>query len=355
MLDLLTVPPERRTAIERLAQEFRAGRSVAITTHINSDGDGCGSETALSRLLAQMGIESKIVNPTPWPEMYRFLLGNDVTDATDRGAKGVTDADMLVIMDISDVKRLGALADTVRRLKTPKLVIDHHLPSDEPPSTLMVTDTKACATGELVYDFAACLDLEITPDIARSLYVAILTDTGGFRFSNTSARCLSVAGQLIASGVEPEEMYARLYASMPLGRLHLLRDALATLEVDAEYGISWISVAAGAAEEYGLKSEDLEGIAEHPRSIGGTRLAIFFRDLGYNKVKVSFRSTGAIDVNEFAKQFAGGGHARAAGALIEGSIDSVRHDVIAAAREFLRAVDAGKARRTPRHPPKIER
>jgi phosphoesterase RecJ-like protein len=355
VLDLLSVPQERRAAIERLAQEFSAGRSVAITTHINADGDGCGSETALARLLAQRGIESRIVNPTPWPEMYRFLLGDDVFDASDRGSKALGEADVLVIVDISDVKRLGALAESVRRLRIPKLVIDHHLPSDEPPSTLLVADTAACATGELVYDVATCLGLTITPDIARALYVAILTDTGGFRFSNTSARCLAVAGQLIASGVEPEEMYARLYASMPVGRLHLLRDALATLEVDPEYGISWISVAAGAAEEYGLKSEDLEGIAEHPRSIGGTRLALFFRDLGYNKVKVSFRSTGGVDVNEFAKQFGGGGHARAAGALIEGSIDSVRHDVVAAARDFLRATDAARPRRTPRHSPKVDR
>jgi phosphoesterase RecJ-like protein len=130
-------------------------------------------------------------------------------------------------------------------------------------------------------------------------------------------------------------MYGRLYASMPVGRLHLLRDALATLEVDPEYGISWISVAAGAAEQYGLKSEDLEGIAEHPRSIGGTRLALFFRDLGHDKVKVSFRSTGDVDVNQFAKQFGGGGHARAAGALIEGGLEAVRKKVVAAAREFL--------------------
>jgi phosphoesterase RecJ-like protein len=95
-------------------------------------------------------------------------------------------------------------------------------------------------------------------------------------------------------------------------------------------------VAAGAAEQYGLRSEDLEGIAEHPRSIGGTRLAVFFRDLGHDKVKVSFRSTGDVDVNKFAKQFAGGGHARAAGALIEGNLEVVRRKVIAAAREFLR-------------------
>jgi phosphoesterase RecJ-like protein len=269
--------------------------------------------------------------------MYKFLLGDDVKDSSDAGAKGLKDADVLVVLDISDVKRLGVLAEAVRRLKIPKLVIDHHLPSDEPPSTMMVTDTTACATGELIFDFATVLDLKITPDIARALYIALLTDTGGFRFSNTTARCLSIAGQLIASGVEPEEMYGRLYASMPVGRLHLLRDALATLEVDPEYGISWISVAAGAAEQYGLRSEDLEGIAEHPRSIGGTRLAVFFRDLGHDKVKVSFRSTGDVDVNKFAKQFAGGGHARAAGALIEGDLEVVRRKVIAAAREFLRA------------------
>jgi len=336
VLDLLSVPQQRRESIERLAQELRAGRSVAISTHINADGDGCGSETALSRLLGQMGIRSKIVNPTPWPEMYKFLLGDDVKDSSDAGAKGLKDVDVLVVLDISDVKRLGVLAEAVRRLTIPKLVIDHHLPSDEPPSTMMVTDTTACATGELIFDFATVLGLKITPDIARALYIALLTDTGGFRFSNTTARCLSIAGQLIASGVEPEEMYGRLYASMPVGRLHLLRDALATLEVDPEYGISWISVAAGAAEQYGLRSEDLEGIAEHPRSIGGTRLAVFFRDLGHDKVKVSFRSTGDVDVNKFAKQFAGGGHARAAGALIEGDLEVVRRKVIAAAREFLR-------------------
>ncbi|HEY4671002.1 MAG TPA: DHHA1 domain-containing protein, partial [Gemmatimonadaceae bacterium] len=93
------------------------------------------------------------------------------------------------------------------------------------------------------------------------------------------------------------------------------------------------------AEQYGLRSEDLEGIAEHPRSIGGTRLAIFFRDLGHDKVKVSFRSTGDVDVNKFAKEFGGGGHARASGALIEGDLEIVRKKVVAAAREFLAAED----------------
>lgn len=341
MVDLLSVSRIRVEAIERLAREFRAGRSVAISTHINADGDGCGSEAALSRLLAPLGMKPRIVNPTPWPESFTFLLDGGVEDRSAEGALALRGIDLLVILDISDVKRLGTLADTVRRLMVPKVVIDHHIPSDEPPSTLTLTDTAACATGELIYDLAVTLGLEITPEVASALYVAMLTDTGGFRFSNTSARCLAVAGQLVAMGVEPEEMYRRMYASHPIGRLHLLRDALATLEVDPAYGISWISVAAGAAEEYGLKSEDLEGIAEHPRSVGGTRLAIFFRDLGHGKIKVSFRSTGSVNVNDFARMFGGGGHARAAGALIPGTLEEVKHDVIAAAREFVGAVDPG--------------
>ena len=339
MVDLLTVSKERQQAIERLAREFRAGRSVVLSTHINADGDGCGSEAALARILTSMGMAVKIVNPTPWPETYEFLLGGDVIDASAQGAAALKSADLLIVLDISDVKRLGSLAETVRSLGIPKLVIDHHIASDEPPGSEIFSDTGACATGELVYDLAVTLGQEITPQIAVALYVAVLTDTGGFRFANTTARCLAVASQLLAAGVEPEEMYRRLYASHPIGRLHLLRDALATLEVDPAYGISWISVAAGAAEEYGLKSEDLEGLAEHPRSVGGTRMAIFFRDLGHGKIKVSFRSTGDVNVNEFARRFGGGGHARASGALIPGTLEEVRHSVVTAAREFVGSLE----------------
>jgi phosphoesterase RecJ-like protein len=338
VVDLLTVSQSRREAIERLAREFRAGRSVVLSTHINADGDGCGSEAALSHILTSLGMTVKIVNPTPWPDTYEFLLSGGIQDATSDGSAAIGKADLLIVLDISDVKRLGGLADSVRKLAAPKLVIDHHIASDEPPSDVMLSDTTACATGELIYDVAMTLGVELTPQIAVGLYVAILTDTGGFRFANTSARCLAIASQLLAAGVEPEEMYRRLYASHPIGRLHLLRDALATLEVDPAYGLSWISVAAGAAEEYGLKSEDLEGLAEHPRSVGGTRMAIFFRDLGHGKIKVSFRSTGDVNVNEFARQFGGGGHARASGALIPGTLEEVRHTVVNAAREFVGAL-----------------
>ena len=340
--DLLAIPPHRRAAIERLAPQLGAGRRVALSTHINADGDGCGSEAALARLLAQRGMSVKIVNPTPWPALFDFLLGDDVVDASAKTTKALAGIDLFVVLDISDLKRLGILAESVRKLEVPRLVVDHHVPSDDPAGNILFTDTTACATGELIYDLARVLGLDITPAIARALYTAILTDTGSFRFSNTSPRCLAIAAELLALGVDPEEMYQRVYANAPLGRVRVLAEALTTLEVDQAHGLAWLSLDAGAVERHDVKSEDLDGIVEHARSIMGTRMALFFRDLGHGKVKVSFRSTGGVDVNRFARRFGGGGHAKAAGAMIAGSLEDVRGTVLHAAREF---VDSGRETR----------
>ena len=260
----LHIPQARRVALERIAAELTPGRTAVLSTHINADGDGCGSEAALALMLAQRGITARIVNPTAWPPGFAFLLEG----VTDRSADG-----------------------------------------------------------------------------ARALYTAMLTDTGGFRFSNTSPRCHAVAAQLLAAGVDPEEMYRRIYAQMSVGRLKLLRDALDSLEVDAPHGISWITLPAGVLEKYDVRSEELDGFSEHPRSVAGTKLALFFRDLGHGQVKVSFRSTGGVDVNRFARQFGGGGHAKAAGALISGSLGEVRDKVIAAAQRYLAPLPADHAAR----------
>src|SRR4051812_48425721 len=333
--EFLTIPEPRRAAIHQLDREFVSGRTVALSTHMNADGDGCGSEVALARMLVQRGLDVRIVNPTPWPSLFNYLLGDDVKEMSQKGSAALKGIDLLIVLDISDVKRLGALTESVRKLTVPKLVIDHHIASDDPAGDIILTDVSACATGELVYDLACVLDYEITPAIARALYAAILTDTGSFRFSNATPRCHAIAADLLAAGVDPEEMYVRVYASSPAGRVRLLADVLSTLGVDENSGLAWLSMANGTLEKYGVRQEDLDGIVEHARSIAGTRMALFFRDLGYGKVKVSFRSTGEIDVNDFAKQFGGGGHAKASGALIAGSLDDVRERVILAAQQYL--------------------
>jgi phosphoesterase RecJ-like protein len=325
---------DRRDAALKFWTELGSAKKVALSTHVGADGDGCGSQAAFALVLAQKGLSCFIVNPTPWPEMFRYLLGDDVVDRSAEGAAAIASADRIVVLDISDVSRLGVLADAVRSHPKRALVIDHHMPGTEPPGDVMLSDVTACATGELVYDLAVAIGAEITPAVATALYTAILTDTGGFRFSNTSPRCHAVAAELLRAGVDPQAMYRRIYAAHSLGRMHLLRDALTTLGVDQAIGLAWIDIAAGSLEKYGLTSEDLDGIAEYPRSIAGTRIAVLFRDLGHGKVKVSFRSTDA-DVNALARRFGGGGHARASGALITGSLDEVKSQVLAAARELL--------------------
>jgi phosphoesterase RecJ-like protein len=331
----MAVPETRVNAIRGFATMFRPGMTVGLSTHINADGDGCGSETGFARLLAQLGVSVRIVNPTPWPSMFDFMLGADIEEASAQGAKALQGIDALVVLDINDVRRLGSLAEHVRALTVPIGVIDHHVAGDEPVGQSAFADTSACATGELVYDFATTLELDVTPTIAQSLYCAILTDTGSFRFSNTTPRAHAVASALLTAGVNPEEMYRRIYAQVSVGKLRLLRDALSSLEVDSALGLSWISVEAGAMETYDVTSEELDGIVEHPRSIAGTRLALFFRDLGHGKVKVSFRSTGLVDVQRLARCYGGGGHAKASGAMLVGSLAQVRTQVVADARAYL--------------------
>jgi bifunctional oligoribonuclease and PAP phosphatase NrnA len=350
MNDLLNVPSDRASAILALAAHLQPGMTLALSTHVNSDGDGCGSEAALSRLLSHRDISCRIVNPTPWPTMYGFLLGGPVRDLSERGAEALRDpeVDGLLVVDISDVKRLGTLADTVRALTVPRFCIDHHIPSDEPPAPVIVADTRAAATGELVFDLAKVLNLPIDTDTATALYIAILTDTGGFRFSNTTPRIHAIAAELLARGVDPELMYRRVYASQSPGRVRLLAEALQSLGVDEEIGLSWLSLSAGAKERHHVTNEEMDGIVEHPRSIAGTRLAVFFRDLGHHRVKISFRSSGNVDVNALARRFDGGGHAKASGALVSGSLHDVETRVLQAARDMLAATPPDFAPPAPR-------
>jgi phosphoesterase RecJ-like protein len=330
----LDITRARRDAIQRIASALNGVSSVAVTTHINADGDAAGSVAAMTRLLPRLGPKAVIVNPTPWPPLFAFLK-EGLDDQTARGAEALRSTGALVSLDVSDVRRLGSLATAAKAMPGPRIVIDHHVPTEEPAGDIVLADTAACATGELLYDFAIVLNLEIDLAVAEALYTAILTDTGGFRYSNTSPRAHAVAAELVARGADPEHTYRRIYASMSPGRLQLLRDALDTLGVDSEFGLSWVSVTNEAMDRYGVGSDDLDGIVEHPRSVAGTRVALFFRDLGYGKVKVSFRSTGDVDVNELARQFGGGGHEKASGALVVGSLEDVRNRVVTAARDFM--------------------
>ncbi|MGH7701445.1 MAG: DHH family phosphoesterase [Gemmatimonadales bacterium] len=336
----IEIPELRVVAARRVGHAFKPGTRAVLTTHVNADGDGVGSEVALWHLLAARGVTAGIANPTGIPDRFGFLVP-DGADRSRQASKEVERADAVVVVDISDLGRLGDLGPAVKKHGAPVVCIDHHVSPGTLPEGPRLVAPDASATAELVYDLATALGWEITPAVARALYVGILTDTGAFRFSNTTPRVLRVAAELLERGVHAEEIYERMYASAPEGRVRLTAEVLDTLVVEPDVGLAWVTVPPDALERHGATADDLDGIVEFPRSIAGVRLALLFRQLASGRVKVSFRSMGEVDVADFAHRFGGGGHRRAAGASFEGSLGEVQERVLAAAREYLAGVGAG--------------
>ena len=334
----ITLTADKLTAAQELTRILVPGRRVCLTTHVNPDGDGLGSEVGLVHLLSGIGVTAIVANPTRTPPRFEFLFRDlPGVDKSAEAIKEIRRADALVVLDISDVGRLGMLTDAVRERGSlvPVGCIDHHVSPGTLPAGPRYLDPSAAATGELVVEIAMASEWRLSQAAARALYVAILTDTGGFRFSNTHPRTLRIAAELLDRGIDPEAIYLDVYAGAPEGRVRLLAEVLQTLVVEPEVGLAWVTVPPGAVERLGVGSDDLDGVVEHARSIAGIRMALLFREIGQGRIKVSLRSVGAVDVAAFAHPFGGGGHAKAAGLSMEGAMAEVQAQVLGEARRFL--------------------
>lgn len=334
-------PASRLPAVDRILEALRNKETAVLTTHLNADGDGCGSQVAMAAWLRARGTEAFIVNPTPYPETLRFLVPDPswVVNAASDDARGLCDgADVAVVLDTGEVSRIGRAKPLIHGLDT--VVVDHHPSGDQPIAGVSLRDPSACATGELVYDIIARSGGSWSEAGDLGLYVAILTDTGSFRFSNSSAASHAIAAELIARGVNPEKTYRRVYGTAPLRRLKLLRVCLETLDTHENGRIAWMVVPSDTYDEMGAVPEDLEGLVDYPRSVEGVEVGLLFRKTSGGGIKISFRSNGAVDVNVLARRFGGGGHVRASGALVNAAMDRVRHDVIQATREAIEVLDA---------------
>jgi phosphoesterase RecJ-like protein len=329
------IPDSRANDVRRAADALRASRRAVLTTHLNADGDGAGSQIAMAAWMRAQGAEPVIINPTPFPNRFKFLLPSDrwVLDAGSEAARhACEDADLAVVLDTGEFPRIGRLKPMIQGL--PTVVVDHHPMGDQAIGGTSLRDSTASATGELVYDLMQSTAGPWPAEALDAIYVAILTDTGSFRFSNSTPRAHRVAADLIERGVDPERLYAEVYGQAPLSRFQLLQAALETLEVEA--GVGTITVPSLVFEELGANSEDIEGLVDYPRAVEGVHVALLFRSTSKG-IKISLRSDGLVDVNALARQFGGGGHVRASGALLEGTLDEVRERVVGATRAAVAA------------------
>jgi phosphoesterase RecJ-like protein len=246
-------------------------------------------------------------------------------------------ADLCVVVDTGERSRIGRVAALVGHL--PILVIDHHPPGDDALSVGngsvegggSLRDATASAAGELVFDVLWEAGWPFTRAAVDGLYVAILTDTGSFRFSNATARVHRVVAELVDRGAAPDDLYAEVYGNIPLRRVRLLQAILSSVDTSPDGRVAWMTIRARTLSELGCTSEDLEGLVDYPRELEGVEVGLLFRELEDGQVKISLRSNRYVDVNALARSVGGGGHVRASGALVRGSLEQVRERLVAEA------------------------
>jgi phosphoesterase RecJ-like protein len=299
--------------IDEVLAELRSRERFLLTAHEGPDGDALGSLLGMHHLLGQLGKDSVMfmaAKEFPLPIEYRFLPLEEVfheapADMADR---------TIVFLDCGNIDRMPV--DFLTGGDNFRINIDHHH-DNTCFGDVNLVETDASSTAEIVYNLAAALGAEITPEIAAALYVGLITDTGKFMYENTNARTHRIAADLIDAGVAVDETYRRLYEHVPIEKLRLLSRALDGIQrfCGERLIVSYITEA--DYEASGAGEEMTEGIIDHLRSIEGVKVAALIRDLGDRgraARKVSLRSSGGeIDVSAMARVNGGGGHKRAAG------------------------------------------
>lgn len=319
-------------AIEDL---IRRGRRFLLTSHVNPDGDALGSMLGLGLSLESIGKEVLFYNADGVPPHLDFLPHGGRVSASLEDMEGTFDASL--ILDCTDVGRVGEAFQ--RELGSGRfgktVIIDHHH-TKRRSADLHVLFPKAGATGEIIYSLLKHLGVNPSPDAATCLYTAILSDTGSFHYSNTSSRVMRAAADLVDLGAVPWKVSEAIYESEPLRKLRLLALALPTLEVSDGGRVASVVVDDAMLRKACCGKADTEGFVNFPRSIKGVYVAVLFRQEEDSKWKISLRSKGGVNVAEIAEGFGGGGHERAAGCSIDGSLAKVKEAVLSSISEALK-------------------
>lgn len=319
-------------APEELLRKIRAGNRFLLTSHINPDGDAIGSALGLARILHRQGKGALVWLRDPFPSVYRPLPGTGRIHVGQEAPAGFPEMfDGVVVLECPGPDRTG-LEEEIHRL--PLFNIDHHL-GNQHYGEINWVDPAAPAVGEMVYRLAQGLKVDLDPDTATTLYLTLVTDTGGFRFSNATPLAFEAAASLVREGAEPPRVAQWLYESQPVGVLRLLAEMLATLELDADGRIATVYLEPEMYERAGASPGDAEGLIDYPRSIGGVDAVGLLRRLDDGTYKVSLRSRGEVDVERIARQHGGGGHRNAAGFVGGKKRDDLRAQVVTELTEAL--------------------
>lgn len=311
---------------ENLTALFGSHQRYLITSHANPDGDAIGSEIALARLLRSAGKEARIWNFHPTPGTFLALPDSAGIHVGETPPAGFPTAfDCAVVLECPTLDRTGLEAPLTR---LPLVNIDHHL-GNALYGVATWVDTSAPAVGVMVAALARQLGIAVDPQTADCLLLALVSDTGGFRFSNATPAAFEAAATLVREGARPEAVSQWLNESQREGAVRLLGEMLGTLELHDRGRIASVHLTQEMFRRAGAVAGDSEGLVDSPRSIAGVEAVAMLRETGPGQWKVSLRSRGPVDVQEVARRRGGGGHKNAAGCKVEGDLAELKKTLVA--------------------------
>lgn len=304
--------------------------SVAIYPHVSADGDAIGSSLALGLALRNAGKKVSVYIEEDIPTVYRFLPGGELSGFYN---ENVEVADLNIALDTGDVGRLGSRAEAF--FMAPCTInIDHHVTNTR-YAHLNFVNANSASTGEITYLLLNKLKMEITADIATCLYTAIATDTGGFQYQNTTADTHKIIAELLSTGINVGEISQRIYDNTTYEKLKLTAKAIELLELHESSKLSVVALSLDDILSTGAKEEDCDGIVNIGRSIESVEVSALIKEKSNNEIRVNLRSKTYVDVSEVAAAFDGGGHKRAAGCTIIGTLEEAKRKIIEAIKERL--------------------
>lgn len=300
------------TDLNEMAHILNQNDNFILISHINPDGDNIGSMVGLYLALKQKNKNVKVINADSTPKKYQFLTKCCPIGSLNEleNIKGP-----IITLDCTDLSRTGI--KDIDKIASMHLIIniDHHI-SNKYFGNYNLVDAHAAATGEIIFNLIKSMEVDITPEIATALYTAIMTDTGSFRFTNTTAFSLETAGFLLKSGADLAVINTAVYETYSLEYMRFLGFALGQLELSEDGKIAWIEIKQEMLDKFNTKKDESEGLVNYAKSIDGVEVAFVINQLPDNSYKVSFRSKGNVDVNKIAGNFGGGGHQKAAGCIV---------------------------------------
>lgn len=321
---------QRTKDFSRICEAIRKGKSFLITSHVNPEGDSVSTLLALHSILRRLGKKVLILCEDPLPERFGFLGKHEWIDEKNYDGKFVFDT--CFVVDCPSEKRIGRVFRHIGPGIT-VINLDHHI-SNESFGDVNLVDKDASSCGEIIYGLVRSLHLKLTREEAVYLYVSMSTDTGSFRYGNTTARTHRIVAELLENGLDIEELNERISEAFSRGKVRLYSFLLNNIHYEFGGKVAWTSLNRREMIAYGVSAEDTEGFIDFIRMIRGVKVAFFITDEGDGPLRISFRSKGEFNVNRLAHIFKGGGHKKAAGCNFRGTVTEAVKRILSEIKKF---------------------